>query len=227
MAITATSKGEAREFVPEGNYFGVCVGVFDLGTQPSEKYSPTHKVILQFELHKKKGVCRDRNNKPLLISGFFPLSFGKRKDGTKAKLRQAVEGILGRSFSDAEAKEGYDITELIDRACRLKVAHERDEKGNTTFDFIETFMPLDDDDPEIRPESDGVVYELDPASEIPDSVPEWIRKQVHKSEEWTKAHGKAGAPAANGGRPTRSGGQAKAAVGAAAGADDDDDETPF
>jgi hypothetical protein len=219
MAITAKSKGEARQLVPAGKYFGVCIGVYDIGTQPSEQYNPTHKVILQFELHNKKGVVRDKEDRALTISGFYPLSFGKKKNGEKSKLRQAVEGILGRSFTDQEAKDGYDVSLLLEKGCRLVVAHETN--GDNTYDTIQSFMSLDEDDPDIEPVSNAVIYELDTDEQIPTEVPEWIVKQIKRSEEWAKVHGKSDAKDS---KPAK----AKASKpGRKQDDDDDDDDQPF
>jgi hypothetical protein len=219
MAIMATAKGEARKLVPAGKYFGVCVGVYDIGTQASERWEPSHKIILEFELHRKNGPVKDEDGKPLKYSGFYPLRFGKQKNGTKAKLRQVVEGILGRNFTDEEAKEGYDVTLLLDAGCRMHVVHETADSG-TKYEEM-TFTSLDEDDPRIRPESDGIVYELDPEEDIPSSVPEWIAKQVKKSVEWTKVHGSSegGTSVSNG---NSSGKKPKAKP-----ADDEDDDIAF
>lgn len=216
MAIMATAKGEARKLVPAGKYFGVCVGVYDIGTQASERFEPSHKIILEFELHKKNGPVLDEEQRRVKYYGFYPLRFGKQKSGVKAKLRQVVEGILGRNFTDEEAKEGYDVTLLLDQGCRMSVVHETADSG-TKYEEV-TFTSLDEDDPKIRPESDGIVYELDPDEDIPSSVPEWIAKQIKKSLEWTKIHGggeSSPAPKSNGnGKKSRP-------------ADDDDDDIPF
>jgi hypothetical protein len=186
MAITAKA-GESRQLAPEGSYFGICIGVYDLGTQQSKQYEPSHKVLLEFELHKKKGPALDKDGRPLRVTQFYPLGFGKRKDGTKAKLRQAVEGILGRSFSDEEAKSGYDVTSLADVCCRLRITHNTSESGSKYEEL--TFAPLDEDDPEPKTESNIVVYELDPSREIPSDVSEWIAKMIRRSSEWVKVHG--------------------------------------
>jgi hypothetical protein len=206
MAIVAQSKGEAREPVAAGNYFGVCVGVYDLGTQTGGKFGPKHQVVLQFELHKKKGVCRDKAGNVLLISKFYGLSFHEKSD-----LRKDVQKILGRSFTDAEAKQGYDVTQLIDVGCRLVVAHEPKEDGSIR-DKIDGFMPLDEDDPHQETISNSVVYEPDPAHEIPDAVPEWIRKKVMTSEEWVNSSSKPASPPNGKARPP---------------ANDDDDDIKF
>jgi hypothetical protein len=201
VAITAKA-GEARKLVPAGRYFGIVVGVYDLGTQPSKQYDPTHKVLIQFELHRKAGPVRGDDNRPLTISGFYPLNFGKRKDGTKSKLRQVVEGILGRSFNDDEAKSGYDITQLVDMGCRLSITHET--RDGSTYDTIDTVMPLDEDDPKLSPELSAIVYELDTRSPIPDDVPDWIGNMVKRSIEWVKVYGSSDAKGGDdGGNRTR------------------------
>ena len=181
MGIIARQNGEARKPVPAGNYFGVCVGVYDIGTQPGNKFGPKHQVILQFELHRKKGPARDEAGKPLLISKFYNLAFAD-----KSTLRHDVESILGRSFTEAEAKRGYDISQLLEVDCRLTVHHAAREDGGVR-DEIGTFMVCDDEDPKIEPVSDAVVYELTPGKEISDSVPEWVRKKIEACSEWRTA----------------------------------------
>lgn len=221
MAIVAKQSGETREPVPAGNYFGVIVGVYDIGTQEGGKFGPKHQIVVQFELHKKKGVCRDKEGQPLRISKFYALAFGE-----KSALRPDVERILGRKFTEEEAKEGYDVTQLLEKTCRLVVTHDKKDDGSVR-DQIDQITSLDEDDPEITPESDSVVYELDPERGFDDTVPEWIQKMAQRSAEWQKANGKA---------PARSS-PAKAAVGAGKPAgkgkpgrepgEDDDDDNPF
>ena len=182
MAITATTS--TRKLVPAGNYFAAVVGIYDIGTQPSDKYEPTHQVIFSFELHKKKGVCKDGEGRALLFNRYFSLKLGINKQTKKpSALREAVEALIGRSLTAEEAL-GFDVTQLLDRTCRLTVAHSEDGAS----DMIKAFTPMDDDDPKIGIETDSMVYELDPSGEIPSSVPEWIQKTIHKSNEWTKAN---------------------------------------
>jgi hypothetical protein len=209
MAITATTN--SRKLVPAGNYFAAVVGIYDIGTQPSDKFEPSHQIIVSFELHKKKGVCRDDENRPLLYNKYFSLKLGINKQTKQpSQLRQAVEALLGRSLTADEAK-GYDVTKLLDTTCRMTVGH--DEDGTT--DLIKSYAPMDEDDPEISIETSGVVYELDPSKEIPAEVPEWICKTIQKAKEWTME----GRPATA--KPPRVGsnGSAKSAA--------PDDETPF
>jgi hypothetical protein len=176
MAIKAKSSGAARKPVPAGNYFGVCIGVFDIGTQASQ-FGDKRQIILQFELHKKKGVCRNDEGHPLTISKFYNLAFND-----KATLRKDVESMLGRKFTEDEAKAGYDVTQLLEQPVRLVVEHGTKADGSVK-DGIKVFMPLDEDDNPPKVESNAVVYELNPDAEIPDTVPEWVAKKVNESKE--------------------------------------------
>jgi hypothetical protein len=176
MAITATSSGQARTPVPAGNYFGICIGVYDIGTQESQ-FGSKRQVILQFELHKKKGICRNDEGKPITISKFYNLAFNE-----KATLRKDVESMLGRKFNDDEARVGYDIAQLLEHPVRLVVENGTKADGSVK-DAIKVFMPLDEDDAPPKVESNAVVYELNPDAEIPKTVPEWVAKKVNESKE--------------------------------------------
>jgi hypothetical protein len=176
MAILANDKGAPRTPIPAGNYFGVCIGVYDIGTHVGI-YGPKRRVVIQFELHKKKGVCRTEDGKPITLSKFYTLSFNE-----KATLRGDVESMLGRKFTDAEAKTGYDITQLLGTATRLVVTHNRQPDGSVR-DAIDVFMPLDDDDDRPKPVSSAIVYEISPPTLVPDSVPSWLAKKINESEE--------------------------------------------
>jgi hypothetical protein len=229
MAIVAKNTGEARELAPEGGYLAACVGVIDLGTQPGGQFGPSHKLALMFELHKKKGPVRGKDDKPLVITQFVPLSFGISTSGQKAKLRQAVEGILGKTFTDQEAKAGYDVTQLIEKGCRVKVVHEKSKDGQKTYDGIESYMPLDEDDPDLRIETNSVVYELDPESPVPEEVPAWLAKMIHKSAEFVKVHGQPAADKTEAkGKPVKAATNGKTARRKPDDDDDDDeDDIPY
>jgi hypothetical protein len=210
--IVAQSRGEARAPVPAGSYFGVVVGVFDIGTQEGGKFGPKHQVVIQFELHKRKGICRSEDGKILTISKFYNLAFSD-----KADLRKDVERILGRKFTPEEAKTGYDVSDLIDKGCRIVVTHEKKDDGSIR-DQIESVAPLDtEDDPKIEAQSDGIVYELEPSKAFVESIPQWIQKLAQKSQEW---QAKGGSPSSNGSAKA-SNGSRKREPG------DDDDDQPF
>jgi hypothetical protein len=117
--MPVAKSGGSREPVPQGTYLAVVVGCYDLGTQQGGKYGPKHQVLLQYELHsKKKGVVRNKEGDPVLISAWYGLTFSD-----KSVLRKHTEAILQRSFTAEEAKEGYDVANLVDMGCRVSVLH--------------------------------------------------------------------------------------------------------
>jgi hypothetical protein len=199
-------KSEARKPIPAGNYYGVVVGIYDIGTQTGGQYGDKHKVVMQFELHKKKGICRGDDNKPLTTSKFYSLSFGKNNSGVKSALRNDVESILGRTFSDDEAKAGIDLFDLADKPCRISIKHEAKKNGDGVYE-VATITTIDEDDPRLESELDTVLYDMDADGfDFKDEVPPWIQNLVKKSKEWA----------------SKSGAKQPAAVGAGAGHDDDD-----
>lgn len=180
MGIKATSTGEARKLIPAKSYLAIVCGVYDLGTQAGGTFGPKHQILLMWELHNRKGPVRDEEGRNLTISNFYTLSFGD-----KANLRRDVESMLNRNFSEAEAKEGYDIENLIGLPCRLQVEHGF-KADNTPKDLVGSIMALDEDDAPPRAELNHVYFEITgPDCEIPQTVPDWINKIIKKSPEWT------------------------------------------
>ncbi len=180
MALTASSK--TRRLVPVGNYQAVIVGVYDIGTQPSEKYEPSHQIIISFELHKRKGPVLNDEGEPVLLNRYLGLGLGiNTKTKKPSQTRQVIEACVGRSLTPDEAKS-YDVLTLIGKCCQIGIMHTEDGSKE-----IPTYTPLDEDDPTPKVQSRTCAYEMILGKPIPDSVPEWIQKTIEKSMEWTKA----------------------------------------
>jgi hypothetical protein len=180
MALTASSK--TRKLVPVGNYQGVIVGVYDIGTQPSEKYEPSHQIIVSFELHKRRGPVLDDEGRPVLLNRYLGLGLGiNRTTGRPSQTRQVIEACIGRSLTPDEAKS-YDVLTLVGKCCQIGVMHTEDGSKE-----IPTYTPLDEDDPTPKAQGKACAYEMTPGRVIPDAVPDWIQKTVEKSLEWTRA----------------------------------------
>lgn len=191
MAIVAKTSA-TRELIPAKGYFGVLVGIYDIGTQ-TFKDKANHQVILQFEIRNKKEPIKSSEGRPVLLSEFCNLTFNRNyQTKEKPKLRVIVEALLGRELAEDEARSGVDITKLLDSACRVKVGTKSDDEGNPSRNVFESFAPLDDDDPKPTPESDSYIYELTIDDDIPEYVPDWVADRVRQSREWTEAHGDGG-----------------------------------
>jgi hypothetical protein len=213
--LMAKDQAEARDPIPAKTYFGIVAHVIDLGTQDSTLYGPDHKINIGYELHTKKGPALDPKGNQYVASKEYALKFSKIPNKTPAGLRVAVENILGREFSEEEARAGYDLEQLLGLPCKVQIKHTT--KDGKTYDEIAALLPLDEDDDRPTAALDHVYYELDPEGPIPDDVPKWIAKKIQKSHEWLAANGGAGAAS-----------KPKAKVGAGGGgADPDDDDIPF
>jgi hypothetical protein len=189
MGIVVKSKGsdEEREPIPPGNYLGVIVGVYDIGTQEGA-YGAKHQIITLTELHKKRGPATDGKGRNFVIPTFYSLTFGSM-NGKKSKLRSDVETITARMFSDEEAEsKGFDVETLLGMAYRLTiVAHQ--SKDGKPLGKIASLMALDEDDSKPSSTADEVYYELDPREGIPKEVPTWIGPFIQRSKEWVAVHG--------------------------------------
>lgn len=225
---------EPRELPPTGRYKALVIGICDIGTQPFPKKS-SHQLVIEWELHKRKKGGKIEpvlNSKGQIhkISGFYSVSFGKF-EGKPAKLRSAVESMLGRTFSDAEAEEGYDVEELIGKPCEVQILHEPDKKNKETMRaVIGSLIAYEEDDEAPEMESDSYYYEVDPGKPIPSDVPKWMHQFIHKCEEWTKVHGQPTDDRSK--QKTANGNGANPLSGGQAGqfnetGDDEDDDTPF
>lgn len=185
---------EPRELPPAGRYKALVIGVYDIGIQTFPKES-THQIVVEWELHKRKkggAIAPVLNRKGHIhkISEFYSFKFGVGKEGNKAKLRTAVESMLGRIFTDAEAVEGYDVEELVGMACEIQIQHEPDKKNKEVLRAkISSLLAYEEDDDKPEPVSDSFYYEVDTGKPIPEAVPKWLHAFIERSENWIKANG--------------------------------------
>lgn len=197
MAIKATTN--SRKLVPAGNYLVAIVGIYDLGTQPSRDATmgPAHQVMITFELHKRKGICRDDDNRPLLYTRRYALRTGVNKQSKQpSALRQLIEAAIGKGLTADQAKD-YDVTQLIDLELRISIGLTEDKSS----DMISAYSPIDEDDPQLEVETSSFVYELDPGGDIPKEVPDWIATVIRQCQEWPKGEA-AASPRRGGGKPS-------------------------
>ena len=110
---------------PEGTYHGTLVKIVDLGIQDNVSWEAKPRVRFVWELDKTDL----KTGKPYQVSEFFNNSLFKSKKAT-SKLRERVEGLLGRDLTADETEpEGFDLENLIDTEATLTVSHEDGENG--------------------------------------------------------------------------------------------------
>lgn len=181
MSLVA-KQGGGQDFdpIPEGIYQGVCTALVDLGTQWNERFNKSNrKVAVTWEVPEERlEVQKDgtTKNAPRVITKMYTNSLGD-----KANLRRDLESWRGKSFS-AEELEGFDLTKLVGANATLQILH--NVSGDRVYANVSNIMPLHKATPKLEPESPTTTYSIEADGlNIPETVPEWLKKIIMKSEE--------------------------------------------
>lgn len=126
--------GESYEKPKPGKYIGVLVGFAYIGTQPGGSYGPKPKVMLRWELHKRKGPSRDSKNFIHTITQ----RFGATVRGENSMLKQALEAH-GIAIAEGASTTSSD---WLGRAAWLDLGESDDGK----YINVESISRLDPED---------------------------------------------------------------------------------
>lgn len=195
--------GGSYEKPKPGKYMGILIGFAFVGTQPGGQYGPKPKVMLRWELHKRKGPSLDEGGNPHTITK----TFGATVRGDNSLLKRAIEAH-GIKVEEGQKTSSHD---WMGKVAWLDVEWSDDEK----YANVEGISPLDPEDDE-APQGKLPAEHWEPTDGTP--VPSWARWAVAKSSDY--AHlvpDKTGAPT---GPPPRK--PVPAGVGAG-----DNDDIPF
>jgi len=175
MGLIARDKG-GGDFtpIPEDLHLAICYGIWDIGTQFSEKYGKSiHKVVIVWEIPGCRGIF-DGKDLPRAISKRYTISLHK-----KADLRKDLESWRGKKFSDEELK-GFDIKKLLGVPCQIQVLHSKvDDKIYANIAAI-TKAPAGT---KVNPENPLKFFSFEEGTAVPDGTPEWIMNLIRESEE--------------------------------------------
>ena len=174
----ATAKGKKFDPAPPGTHAAICYAVVDLGTQIGEYLGvPTerHQVWIAWEFPRLIFETEEGEPKPKTISRFLTVSLGD-----KSNMKPLLEGWRGREFTEEE-KEGFDIQNILEKACLINVIHDKD--GNAKMNAI---MPPDEDAKAFMMNHDRTYFSFEDGGSIPDVVPDGIKKIIMKSVEWNE-----------------------------------------
>jgi len=184
----ATNKGGDFTPVPAGIHHAICYAVIDLGTQPSQMYAPSRKVLLIWELPHERADFKDTDtgkivNMPRVISKEYTLS-----TGTKSNLRKELESWRGKAFTAEEAL-AFEVGVLAGKNCQLNVAHKPSRDGTKTYANVISIVPLGKGQPSQKNENEIMVWDLpkDGPISFPKNMPEWIQTKIKGSEEYTES----------------------------------------
>lgn len=180
MALTAKDKGSG-DFtpIPEDLHLAVCYGIWDIGTQFSERWEKSvHKVVIVWEIPGCRGEFeRDGHIKdlPRAISKRYRISLHK-----KADLRKDLESWRGKKFTDEELK-GFDLKKLLGVPCQIQVLHNKvDEKVYANIAAI-TKAPTGT---KLIAENPLTFFSFEEGGDMPTGTPEWIMDLIRHAEEY-------------------------------------------
>lgn len=177
--FTASNGGDGGSYErpKPGSYYGVLIGVADIGTHTGQ-FGAKRKVMLRWELHKRKGPMLDTAGHPLTVVAQYNQSFD-----VKSSLRQVIEAHMGKIPDGSRVSS----REWLNRAARLVLKETDDQK----YTNVETVTPLDpDEDPVVKAQSPLEHWEFSD----PSLPPMWCKRSVEKSQEWQSVNSKSSRP---------------------------------
>lgn len=186
--MSLIAKGEPksdRVLISEGVHLGVCIGVYDLGTQVNKKYDKElHKVLISWEVPDER-IKGEEKDYPMSISKQYTLSLHE-----KAILSKDLEAWLGIKFDEDTRKAGYDLHEILGKTCQLQIIH--NVSGENTYANVGTIMALPKGTQELESETSLRFYSIE--DELTDDIPEWIQNIIKKSKEYKDHYNFEGLP---------------------------------
>ncbi len=154
--VTGTG-GKDFEKPAAGTYTGICNGVYNCGRQEGYKGKPpVQKLLLTFELHKRKGPSLDKSGRIFECSDVV-----SNTANIKSTLIERYAGPMrGKSYTEEELKAlqdrsgGFDPENLLGGCVKITLAL-GEKSGNP---YVETVAALDPEDDNIPDQVTSEVY---------------------------------------------------------------------
>lgn len=165
--------------VPAGQYLAVCVGVYDLGEQYSEKYKNySPKIMISFDIPAVT-IEVDGKQEPRQLSKEFTIS-GKNN----SKLRAFISSWNGVQYSDEAFGEFNPLTQVGKPAMINVLLNETGEYAN-----IDTIMPLFPGLAAPTTSTALKVWDMDNWDDKALSeLPGWVQDKIKKSTQYQKIY---------------------------------------
>ena len=167
--------------VPAGQYLAVCVGVFDLGEQYSEKFNSKNT---RYGLANANGgrpitIEVDGKQEPRQLSREFTIS-GKNN----SKLRAFLSSWNGVQYSDEAFGEFDPLTQVGKPAMINVILNETGEYAN-----IDSIMPLFPGLPAPTTSTKLQTWDMDNWDDKAFAeLPGWVQEKIKKSSQYQKEH---------------------------------------
>lgn len=165
--------------VPAGQYLAVCVGVYDLGEQYSEKYKNySPKLMISFDIPSVT-IEVEGKMEPRQLSREFTIT-----TKNNSKLREFISSWNGTQYSDESFGEFDPLTQVGKPAMINVLLNETGEYAN-----INTIMPLFPGLPAPTTTTPLRVWDMDKWDDKAfEDLPAWVQEKIKKSSQYQKEH---------------------------------------
>lgn len=165
--------------VPAGQYLAVCVGVYDLGEQYSEKYKNySPKLMISFDIPSVT-IEVEGKMEPRQLSREFTIT-----TKNNSKLREFISSWNGTQYSDEAFGEFDPLTQVGKPAMINVLLNETGEYAN-----INTIMPLFPGLPAPTTTTPLRVWDMDKWDDKAfEDLPAWVQEKIKKSSQYQKEH---------------------------------------
>jgi len=159
-----------------GVYHAVCAMVVDLGFQYTPAYKRTaRKVRILWEVVGET-VTIGEEERPRLISKDYTLSLDERSN-----LFKHLQSWRGKTFTDEELEDGFDLSKLCDANCQLLLIHKSGDRG--PYAVVDSVIPLKKGMPRHKAEKTFYFDMEDPATHaVFEELPRYIQEAISKAE---------------------------------------------
>ncbi len=158
-------------------YIAVCTMVIDIGQQYSESFKKVeNKLLIAFDIPDVL-IEIDGEMKPRQLSRRYTYS-----SNPKGNLYKLLCSWLNKKFSEDDVRE-FEMFNLLGRGCQVQVTVSEDGKYNR----IENVMALPRGMKAPISSNPSYTYDIDEdgfSGEKWDSLPEWVRNIIEKSEQY-------------------------------------------
>ena len=163
MGLIVTAKKEYNP-IEDGIYQGICVGVYELGTQVNKvDGKEREKVLIEWEIPTESGLY--------YVSKMYTKSLSP--NSTLFKDLTSWIGNVGSSF---------DLEQLLGVNAQLMIKSV-DVNGKTYINVI-SVMGIPKTMKPLSPQKQPILYTLEQGFNFPEGIPEWVQNLIRNSKEY-------------------------------------------
>jgi hypothetical protein len=183
LKLKDAKKAGQYTIAPTGNHPARCYAIIDLGTHTEDGnygVQTNRKLRFSWELPDEVHTFEEgKGPQPFAVHRTVNFVINPRSN-----FQKMLESWRGKAFTEAEL-ENFEIKKVLGAPCIITVIHV--QRGDKTFANVDAVTPLPSKWKTVMsgPVNAPVYYEIDMGkNEIYKALPEWIRLQIDKCNEW-------------------------------------------